>query len=84
MQIVIKPKLKHSPDPKLCGKKTGAIIDHEATETERYAELTFHTDNKNTDKGFLITYSMLQSGKYYKLQSLVFTRIFLYNNIDRG
>ena len=64
LQVVIKPEQKDSVDEKLCGNKTGETNELPAAETHRYAELTFHTDNKNRDKGFHITYRMLQSGKY--------------------
>jgi len=62
--MAITPKLKDSE--KHCGNKTGFIGEIPAAGTDRYVELTFHTDNKNRDKGFHITYVMLQSGKYHR------------------
>jgi len=59
LQMAITPKLKDSE--KHCGNKTGFIGEIPAAGTDRYVELTFHTDNKNRDKGFHITYVMLQS-----------------------
>ena len=65
MQIVVKPKLKDGVDDKLCGNKTGLAAELPAAETDRYAELTFHTENKNRDKGFHITYLLIKSDKYH-------------------
>ena len=65
MQIVIKPKLKDGVEGKLCGNRTGLAAELSAAETNRYVELTFHTDNKNRDKGLHITYLLIQSGKYH-------------------
>ena len=44
---------------KHCGKKTGQTT----LVTGDYAVLTFHTDNNQERKGFLLSFSAIQKGK---------------------